>query len=127
VLRNIYRREFQLLVGTHLDKQSYVRVYCLFADPKSQQGRACLRLRRIFLRIIRVVLRPRDSNLNFAVCSMIDAYYHEHTSSSQLARRIFLRFDNAETLDDGLPRGEAILCCLNEPQEKRLALFVSER
>jgi hypothetical protein len=77
---DIHRWEFQLLVCTHLRKQFQVRVYCLLADPKSQQDCACLCFRRIFLRRIRVVLRPRHSNLNSAVRQTTHAYYYEHTS-----------------------------------------------
>jgi hypothetical protein len=41
--------------------------------------------------------------------------------------RIFVLFDNAESLDDGLSRtgrADAILYSLNQPQVERLALFV---
>jgi len=59
---------------------------------------------------------------------MTDAYYYEHTKQDTAClSRVFVLFDNAESLDDGLSRtawADAILYSLNEPQEERLALFV---
>jgi hypothetical protein len=45
----------------------------------------CLCFRQVFLRSIRVVLRPHHSNLNSAIRQTTDAYYYEHTSRIQVA------------------------------------------